>query len=100
MPTTGALLAACKVIVPELPVPGSVIAAVTPLGSGLKARVTLPLKLVRDTLTVIAGALVPCARVTDDALMLAMPIATGLTVRVNVAVADTIPAPLAVIVTI
>lgn len=76
------------------------IVAVTPLGRELSVRVTLPVKLVRDTLTVIAVALVPCARVTVDALMLAIPIATGLTVRVNVAVADVIPIPLAVTVVI
>ena len=40
--TRVALLAACSAIIPELPVPGWVIVAVTPLGKVLVASVTLP----------------------------------------------------------
>ena len=40
--TSAAVLAACKVMLPELAVPGWVIVAVTPLGKVLVASVTLP----------------------------------------------------------
>ena len=40
--TSAAVLAACKVMLPELAVPGWVIVAVTPLGKALVASVTLP----------------------------------------------------------
>ena len=39
---TVALMAACSTMLPELPVPGWVIVAVTPLGKVLVASVTLP----------------------------------------------------------
>jgi hypothetical protein len=40
--TRVALLAACSAMLPELPVPGWVIVAVTPVGNVLVERVTLP----------------------------------------------------------
>jgi hypothetical protein len=40
--TSVALLAACRLMLPELPVPGCVMVAVTPLGKVLVASVTLP----------------------------------------------------------
>ena len=39
---TVALMAACSTMLPELPVPGWVIVAVTPVGKVLVASVTLP----------------------------------------------------------
>ena len=62
--TREALLAAFRLIVPELPVPGWVYVAVTPLGRLLVESVTLPAKLLRVRLTVRLAA-PPRASVTE-----------------------------------
>ncbi len=73
--------------------------AVTPLGSGLSASVTLPLKLVRCKETVSGEVPVPWTRVIVESLRLATAIETWSTVSVKVAVAGLIPEALAVMVT-
>ena len=94
--TREALLAAFRLIVPELPVPGWVYVAVTPLGRLLVESVTLPAKLLRVRLTVRL-ALPPRASVTELELTLLIAMVGVVTVRVKVAVAET-PLPLAVMV--
>lgn len=96
--TTTALLLACRIIEPVFPEPGSVIVAVTPLGSWLRVRVTFPVKLVRAMLNVMVGELPPWSTVADGVLMLLMAMLTGLMLRSKVTVVGATPAPLAVIV--
>jgi hypothetical protein len=50
---------ACRLMLPEFPEPGEVMAAVTPLGRLLVESVTLPVKLLRVRLTVRPCALPP-----------------------------------------
>ena len=94
--TREALLAAFRLMVPELPVPGWVYVAVTPLGRLLVESVTLPAKLLRARLTARL-ALPPRASVTELELTPLIAMVGVVTVRVKVAVAET-PLPLAVMV--
>jgi len=96
--TREALLAAFRLMVPEFRVPGWVYVAVTPVGRLLAESVTLPVKLLRVTLTARLCALPPRASVTEPGLTLLIAMLGVVTVRVKVAVAET-PLPLAVMVT-
>src|SRR3990172_2025893 len=58
---SAAVDAAWNTILPELPLPGCVIVAVTPVGRVLNASVTLPVKLVRVIGTVMVCVAPPRA---------------------------------------
>jgi len=96
--TTVALLEAFRLTVPEVPVPGWVMVAVTPLGKVLTESETLPVKPLRVRVTVTLWAEPPRASVIEVGLTLLIAILGGVTVRLKVEVTDETPLPPAVIV--
>ena len=96
--TTVALLEAFRLIVPEVPVPGWVIVAVTPVGRVLTASETPLVKPLRVRVTVTLWAEPPRASVIEVGLTLLIAILGVFTVRLKVEVTDVTPLPLAVIV--
>jgi hypothetical protein len=75
--TRAALLAALRLMVPEIPVLGWVYVAVTPVGRLLVESVTLPGKLLRVRLTVRPCPLPPRASVTEPGFTLLMAMLEG-----------------------
>ena len=97
--TTLALPEAFKLMLPEVPDPGWVMVAVTPLGRVLVDSVMLPVKFVRVRLTAMLLALPPRVSVTDLGLTLLIAmLGAGFTVRLKVVVTEDTPLPLAVMV--
>ncbi len=77
------MLAAWKLIEPELPAPAWVMLAVTPLGNPVRLSVTLPVKLVREMDTLAVCAWPPCVSVMEEGLTWLIAMLTGAVVTVK-----------------